>query len=89
VHTESYELEYGVDAMEVHTDAISPGDRVLLVDDLIATGGTALAALKLLRKAGAKVAGAAFLVCLPELQGDTRLSEAGVDVSYLVWFAGR
>jgi len=58
VITESYELEYGVDSsMEMHTDAIEPGDRVLLVDDLIATGGTALAAIKLLRKAGAKIAG--------------------------------
>jgi len=88
VITESYELEYGVDAMEMHTDAISPEDRVLLVDDLIATGGTALAAVKLLRKAGAKIAGAAFLVCLPELQGDSRLAEQGIDVSYLVWFSG-
>lgn len=88
VLTESYELEYGADAMEMHADAISPGDRVLLVDDLIATGGTAMAALKLLRKAGSKIAGAAFLVCLPELQGDTKLTTAGVEVSYLVWFAG-
>jgi adenine phosphoribosyltransferase len=88
VITESYELEYGADAMEIHTDAIQPGDRVLLVDDLIATGGTALAAVKLLRKAGAKISGAAFLVCLPELQGDTKLTGAGVEVSYLVWFAG-
>ncbi|MDP3736795.1 MAG: adenine phosphoribosyltransferase [Hyphomonadaceae bacterium] len=88
VLTESYELEYGADAMEMHTDAIIPGERVLLVDDLIATGGTAMAALKLLRKAGAKIAGAAFLVCLPELQGDTKLTNSGVEVSYLVWFAG-
>ena len=88
VITESYELEYGVDSMEMHTDAIAPGDRVLLVDDLIATGGTALAAIKLLRKAGAKVHGAAFLVCPPELQGDTKLTAQGIDVSYLVWFAG-
>jgi adenine phosphoribosyltransferase len=88
VITESYELEYGVDSMEMHTDAISPGDRVLLVDDLIATGGTALAAAKLLRKAGAKIAGAAFLVCLPELRGDTKLTAAGIEVSYLIWFAG-
>jgi len=88
VFTESYDLEYGVDAMEMHADAINPGDRVLLVDDLVATGGTALAALKLLRKAGAEVAGAAFLVCLPELQGDAKLAGAGVEVSYLVWFAG-
>jgi adenine phosphoribosyltransferase len=88
VITESYELEYGVDSMEMHTDAIEPGDRVLLVDDLIATGGTAMAAIKLLRKAGAKIAGAAFLVCLPELQGDTKLTAQGINVSYLVWFAG-
>jgi adenine phosphoribosyltransferase len=88
VLTESYELEYGVDAMEMHTDAVAPGERVLLVDDLIATGGTAIAALKLLRKAGAKVAAAAFIVGLPELKGDVRLREFGVDVSYLTWFGG-
>lgn len=88
VITESYELEYGADAMEMHTDAIAPGDRVLLVDDLIATGGTAMAAIKLLRKAGSKIVGAAFLVCLPELQGDTKLTAQGIEVNYLVWFAG-
>lgn len=85
---ESYELEYGADAMEMHTDAITPRERVLLVDDLIATGGTAMAAVKLLRKAGAEVVGATFLVGLPELHGDTRLAEAGIDVSFLVWFGG-
>ncbi|MDZ4760151.1 MAG: adenine phosphoribosyltransferase [Alphaproteobacteria bacterium] len=88
VITESYELEYGVDAMEMHADAVTPGERVLLVDDLIATGGTAIAAVKLLRKAGAKVVGAAFLVGLPELKGDSRLSGVGVDVTYLTWFGG-
>ncbi|OYW43775.1 MAG: adenine phosphoribosyltransferase [Rhodobacterales bacterium 12-64-8] len=88
VLTESYELEYGVDAMEMHTDAIAPGDRVLLVDDLIATGGTAMAAIKLLRKAGSKIVGAAFLVCLPELQGDSKLAAQGIETSYLVWFSG-
>jgi adenine phosphoribosyltransferase len=88
VITESYELEYGVDAMEMHADAILPGERVLLVDDLIATGGTALAAVKLLRKAGAKIVAAAFLVGLPELKGDTRLAGVGVEVSYLTWFGG-
>jgi adenine phosphoribosyltransferase len=88
VHTESYELEYGVDAMEIHTDAITPGERVLLVDDLIATGGTAIAAVKLLRKAGAKMVGAAFVVCLPELKGDTRLAEFGVEPTFLTWFGG-
>jgi adenine phosphoribosyltransferase len=89
VLTESYELEYGADAMEMHEDALVPGERVLLVDDLIATGGTAIAAVKLLRKAGAKVVGAAFLVGLPELNGDSRLSGVGVEVSYLTWFGGR
>lgn len=86
--TESYELEYGADAMEMHQDALVPGERVLLVDDLIATGGTAIAAVKLLRKAGAKIVGAAFLVGLPELNGDTRLAGVGVEVSYLTWFGG-
>lgn len=88
VITESYELEYGADAMEMHQDALVPGERVLLVDDLIATGGTAIAAVKLLRKAGAKIVGAAFLVGLPELNGDTRLAGVGVEVSYLTWFGG-
>ena len=88
VITESYELEYGADAMEMHQDALIPGERVLLVDDLIATGGTAIAAVKLLRKAGAKIVGAAFLVGLPELNGDSRLAGVGVEVTYLTWFGG-
>ncbi len=88
VITESYELEYGVDAMEMHKDAVEPGERVLLVDDLIATGGTALAACKLLRKAEAEIVGAAFIICLPDLGGDTRLAEQGVSPSYLTWFGG-
>jgi adenine phosphoribosyltransferase len=88
VITESYELEYGADAMEMHQDALIPGERVLLVDDLIATGGTAIAAVKLLRKAGAQIVGAAFLVGLPELNGDSRLAGVGVEVTYLTWFGG-
>jgi adenine phosphoribosyltransferase len=88
VITESYELEYGVDEMQMHTDAIEPGERVLLVDDLVATGGTALAAVKLLRKAGAKIVAAAFLVGLPELKGDERLQGVGVEATYLTWFSG-
>lgn len=88
VITESYELEYGVDSMEMHRDAVEPGERVLLVDDLIATGGTALAACKLLRKAGAEIVGAAFIISLPDLKGDTRLAEQGVDPSYLTSFGG-
>lgn len=88
VLSESYELEYGFDEMQIHKDAVEPGEKVLLVDDLIATGGTALAACKLLRKAGAKIVGAAFVICLPELKGDTRLAEQGVESSYLTWFGG-
>ncbi len=88
VITESYELEYGADAMEMHTDAIARDERVLLVDDLVATGGTALAAVKLLRKVGAKIVGAAFLVGLPELKGDERLRSTGVETTYLTWFGG-
>lgn len=88
VITESYQLEYGLDEMQMHKDALEPGERVLLVDDLIATGGTAIAAVNILRKAGAKIVGAAFVVCLPELKGDTRLAEHGVEASYLTWFGG-
>lgn len=88
VITESYALEYGLDEMQMHKDALEPGERVLLVDDLIATGGTAVAACNILRKAGAKIVGAAFVVCLPELKGDTRLAEMGVEPTYLTWFGG-
>ncbi len=88
VITQSYELEYGLDEMQMHKDALEPGERVLLVDDLIATGGTAIAASMILRKAGAKIVGAAFVVCLPELKGDTRLAEQGVEPTYLTWFGG-
>jgi adenine phosphoribosyltransferase len=83
-----YALEYGVDAIEMHLDAVTPGERVLLVDDLIATGGTALAAVDLLRQGGAQLQAAAFVVDLPELGGAQRLREAGVTVSTLVAFAG-
>ncbi len=83
-----YALEYGVDAMVMHNDAVSPGERVLLVDDLIATGGTAEAAIKLLRGGGAEVVAACFVVDLPELKGAERLQAMGVEVSKLVDFAG-
>jgi adenine phosphoribosyltransferase len=69
----SYELEYGTDALEVHRDAIAPGQRVLLVDDLIATGGTAWAATELVRRLGAEVVGAAFVIELTFLSGAERL----------------
>ena len=83
-----YVLEYGTDCIEMHVDAIAPGERVLLVDDLVATGGTALAAIALLRQARADLIGAAFVVDLPELGGADRIRAAGVQVSTLVEFDG-
>jgi adenine phosphoribosyltransferase len=84
-----YALEYGADVIEMHVDALKAGERVLLVDDLIATGGTACAAVELLRRAEADVVGAAFVVDLPDLGGAARLRTAGVEVSALVAFEGR
>ena len=74
---EDYALEYGQDRVEIHIDAISKGDHVLLVDDLIATGGTALAGIRLLERAGAKVIGCSFVIDLPELGGADSLRAAG------------
>ena len=85
---ETYELEYGEDAIEIHVDAVQEGDRVLLVDDLIATGGTAEASIKLLQRAGATVVGAAFVIDLPDLGGAKRIEELGVPVSSLVAYEG-
>ena len=86
--TMEYALEYGVDTLEMHADAVSPGERIMLVDDLIATGGTAEAALKLLRGAGADVVAAAFVIDLPELGGAEKLRALGVPTSALVAFEG-
>lgn len=83
-----YALEYGQDRIEVHADAILPGERVLLVDDLIATGGTALAAATLIEQLGGVVAGCAFVVDLPELGGSRRLQERGYVVHALCEFEG-
>ncbi len=83
-----YALEYGTDRIAMHDDACTPGQRVLLVDDLIATGGTACAAVRLLRAAGAEVAGAGFVIDLPDLGGAERLRALGVRVATLVAFAG-
>ena len=83
-----YALEYGTDIIEMHLDAVHAGERVVLVDDLIATGGTALAAIDLLTQAGAIIVAAAFVVDLPELGGADRLRAAGVEVSTLVSFEG-
>lgn len=82
----AYSLEYGVDEMEMHTDAIRAGERVLLIDDLIATGGTATAAASLLRTAGAQVCAACFVIELPELGGAARLRATGTSVQSLLTF---
>ena len=84
----AYSLEYGVDAMEIHTDAIGQEERVLLVDDLIATGGTAVAAANLLRQIGATLVAACFIIDLPDLGGARRLRDMGVDVRTLMGFEG-
>ena len=81
-------LEYGSDSMEMHLDAVASGEKVMLVDDLIATGGTALAAVQLLRDAGAQIVAAAFVIDLPELGGAAKLRAAGVPVSTLVAYEG-
>ena len=85
---EDYQLEYGTDRLEIHEDAIAAGDLVLLVDDLIATGGTAEAALKLIEKAGGKLAGACFVVDLPDLGGSDKLRARGADVMTLCSLEG-
>lgn len=84
----AYSLEYGVDEMEMHRDAIKPGEKVILVDDLIATGGTAEGAVKLLRQMGADVVSACFVIDLPDLGGRAKLEALGVDVKTLVTFSG-
>ena len=85
---ETYELEYGSATVELHTDAVKQGDRVLLVDDLIATGGTMLAGKRLLEKLGATVMEGAAIVDLPELGGSQRLRDSGLALFTLVDFAG-
>jgi adenine phosphoribosyltransferase len=84
----AYSLEYGIDEMEMHKDAVTKGERVILVDDLIATGGTAEGAVKLLRNMGAEVLAACFIVDLPELGGAAKLRALNVPVRTLVSFEG-
>ncbi|MFZ1500518.1 MAG: adenine phosphoribosyltransferase [Giesbergeria sp.] len=86
---ETYELEYGSATVELHTDSVHIGDRVLLMDDLIATGGTMMAGKRLLEKLGAQVVEGAAIVDLPELGGSSRLRAAGLNLYTLVDFAGR
>src|ERR1700761_3229806 len=83
---EDYQLEYGTDRVEIHTDAINQGDQVLLIDDLIATGGTAMAGINLLERAGAKVIGCSFVIDLPELGGADKLKARRMNVASLVAF---
>ena len=85
---QDYSLEYGVDTIEIHADAIHKGDRVLLIDDLIATGGTAEAATELIRRSGGELVAAAFVIDLPDLGGAKRLTAKDVTVHTLVSFEG-
>jgi adenine phosphoribosyltransferase len=84
----AYSLEYGLDEMEMHRDGIRPGEKTILVDDLIATGGTAEAAVKLLKVIGADVLAAIFIIDLPDLGGKKKIEALGVPVTTLVEFAG-
>src|SRR5262245_64140083 len=84
----AYSLEYGLDEMEMHEDAVSHGERVIVVDDLIATGGTAEGAVKLLKQQGAEVLAACFIVDLPELGGAEKIRKLGVPVRTLISFEG-
>lgn len=83
-----YELEYGTDRIEVHDDAVNPGDRILIVDDLLATGGTALACAKLMEKLGGEVIELGFIVDLPDVGGRKKLEDAGYHAFSLVHFEG-
>ncbi len=86
--SEEYELEYGTDKVEIHKDAVKQGDNVLVVDDLIATGGTALAGSNLVRKLGGNVEEIAFVIELPSLKGRERLEKEGHNVFSVVSFEG-
>lgn len=86
--SESYELEYGTDTLEIHRDAVAPGQRVLIIDDLIATGGTGVAAVNLVRKLGGEVAGFAVVVNLPDIGGSRKLQQLGVNVYWQTAFEG-
>ncbi|MDU5730070.1 MAG: purine phosphoribosyltransferase family protein [Citrobacter freundii] len=88
VIAETYELEYGTDQLEIHVDAIKPGDKVLVVDDLLATGGTIEATVKLIRRLGGEVTDAAFIINLFDLGGEQRLEKQGLTCYSLVPFPG-
>ena len=86
--SQEYELEYGKATIEIHSDALNSNDKVLIVDDLIATGGTALASIELIKKLGANVNGCTFIIDLPELKGKEKIEEIGIKVQTLCSFEG-
>ncbi|NIG62754.1 MAG: adenine phosphoribosyltransferase [Serratia symbiotica] len=86
--SESYELEYSTNQLEIHTDAISAGDKVLVIDDLLATGGTVAATVKLIRRLDGEVKNSAFVINLPDLGGELRLNTLGIKCYSLINFAG-
>jgi adenine phosphoribosyltransferase len=88
VISEEYQLEYGEAVVEIHDDAIQPGERVLLVDDLLATGGTAAAGIRLIERLGGAITGCGFIVDLPDLGGHARLGAMGMDVHTLCTYDG-
>jgi len=88
VFSQEYALEYGTDRIEIHKDALKPGAKVLIVDDLLATGGTALAAATLVEKLGARVMEMAFIVNLPDVGGEKKLADNGYNIYSLTEFAG-
>jgi adenine phosphoribosyltransferase len=87
-HSETYELEYGTDELHIHVDAIKPGERVLIIDDLLATGGTARAAARLVKHCQGFIVEAAFIVDLPDLKGHEKLEDDGVPVFAICEFEG-
>lgn len=88
VFKEEYQLEYGTDTLEIHSDAIKPGEQVLIIDDLLATGGTVAATVNLVHQAGGIARDAAFVINLPDLQGKTKLTQMGINCFTLVDFEG-
>ena len=87
--SQDYTLEYGKAIVEIHDDAVLPGEKILLVDDLLATGGTAEAGITLLERLGAEIVSCAFIIDLPELGGRAKLDSMGMDVHALCAFDGR
>lgn len=85
---QDYELEYGTDTLEIHADALSSEDNVLIIDDLLATGGTIEATLKLIERVGAQASDAAFVISLPDLGGEKRLTDLGLSVHSLIDYDG-